>query len=138
MNKYLIVVLVTVLAATSMGCISRKATVGAVFTDFKPVLGQTSRTEVLKTLGPPMLFDFTKAGDIGTNYLVYEVRRSKAWAVNPIFFGFVGNNEKTDTMLFYFDDQGLLTSFGSTKEQPTTKREGFVLGGSWMLQEIVK
>ena len=89
-------------------------------------------------MGPPQLFDFTKAGDLGSNYLVYEVRRTNSWMFCYILLNYAINRENTDTVVYYFDEVGILTGYGVSKNTPTTKRQGLTLLMPWAMCEIVK
>jgi len=89
-------------------------------------------------MGAPQLFDMAAAGEAGRNYLVYEFRESRSVGFSPIIVNFFNNTETTDTIVFYFDETGVLESVGSSRGTPTTKRSVFTVLLPWAIHEVVK
>jgi len=133
-------VLVVVLFAS--GCGYARHQFGRPFGALQYEIGKTTRTDILQALGPPQLYDYTRAGEIGANYLVYEHRQTKTWVFNvpPLIclINYIANTEKTNTAAFYFDAKGTLTAVGFNESQPTTSRHGFSVLYPWGLDEVMK
>ena len=133
--KYLFIAIISILL---IGCSRITTTTGVPFSSIEVQPGKTTRTEILKAMGPPQLFDMTQAGDLGTSYLLYEARFGKSWAISPIVINYAINTERTDTLVFYFDDDGILRSYGLSRNTPTTKRQAFTILFPFALSAMVK
>jgi len=128
----------------STGCGYSRCEYGRPFEAITSQVGRTTRADVLAAMGPPQLYDYTRAGEVGSNFLVYEYRKSKTWLFSFIpvitLVNYLGNTEDTKTMAFYFNAGGILTAVGLSENEPTTSRHGFslLLLRPWSLDTVMK